>query len=290
MLNKVQNGEPARVSLERALMSQIGILSFIVMILVAGASAFISLSVQKSSIRNDLSSRLDGYHQVMSYMVEDVDYAGAQRIANLIVLEPDLGDFRITNRFGRMVTGRGDPDNASPNWNVVEREIVSEDGITLATAKYLVRVPVIKRDRYFWIGVLSIGTGSLFAIFGYLIFRKVRASFVGPIEVLHGRVSSARQDGLVHDNAAKMPKEIADLSVAFDKAYHDLEVSAERNVKHVAVLTRLLSNFAVAIRYLDKQGDTWDYGHIPEDVLPAGEPALEQRSITASREIGRAHV
>lgn len=271
-----------RITLERALLLQIGALSAAVMVAVAITSAYLSLASEKSRILDDLTSRLESYHQVMAYMIEDVDYEGAEQVADLIAQESDIGDIRVTNRFGQVVVQRDNPDPGGSDWDSVELGINSRHGIMLATAEYQIRAPAIGREGIVRIAAVALGAGLLFAAFAYAIFRGIRARFLAPISELHRKVSAAASEGFEPISEPETPLEIVDLSQAFGRALEDLAISAERGRKHVNVLTRLLSNFGVAIRYVDEHGECWDYGHIVKEILPDGEPALAARSVTMS--------
>lgn len=246
-------------------MIQITLISAITATVAAAVSAYLGMSAIRTQSLQDTMNRLSGYHDVMSYMIEDVDYTGAARIAQLMGADAEIGDFEVINRFDKTVVSHGDVTANKPSWQLVELDIVDRNGIQLAHATYQIRNPVIAQPELLRILGLSLGVGAAFALFAFLLFARLRTRLLGPIRRLHRDVASG---SALQTPRPDTPLEVVELSNAIGNAFDRAEEAAARNLQHIEVLTQVLSNFGVAIRYVDSDGKSWDYGRIDAHILP----------------------
>ncbi|WP_185962334.1 ATP-binding protein [Palleronia caenipelagi] len=244
-------------------------------------SATLNLAEARRQALEEARERLTGYHEMMSYMVSDVDYEGAARIGLLLTQDPEIKAFEVVNRFGRIIAENGDITARQVGWLPVKLDITDGSGVRLANATYLVREHAIGPNTYLRIIVASLGTGALFAAFAFAIYIFLRARLLGPIRALHRNVIREGRD--LQASEADAPLEIRELSVAIDTAFSDIEATSLRNRRQVEILTEVLSDFGIAIRHFGEDGQVQDYGishpELAADAPGAGTPsdAVEEK-------------
>ena len=263
--NSTADGAP---NVGKALLVQIGIVTALVIAVVVSASVYFSISNARSQAVADARNRLEGYHEIMAFMVEDGDHGGARRLAAMMARDAELGAFRVADRFQKVIVERDEPDIAGEGWIPLSLGIVDSQGSVLATALYHIREPTIDHGAYARILAIALGAAAICGIMAFWVFRRLRGQLMAPIRTLHSNVRMLEEGDLQTLPQTQAPHEIADLSRAIDDAFRKVDETAAQCLRNVEILTEVLSNFGVAIRYLDKTGVPWDYGHVPHAILP----------------------
>ena len=263
--NKKADGAP---TVGKALLVKISILAAVMIAVVVSAGVYLSIVDAQSQAVADARSRLEGYHELMAFMVEDVDHDGAERLAAVMARDAELSAFRVVNRFQEVIVEHDHPDFAAEDWISISLDILDRQGFLLAIADYHIRKPAIDAAAYARILAISLGAALICGTMVFLIFTRLRGHLVAPIRTLHRSVRMLEEGDLRTMPPVQGPREIAELSRAIGDAFQKADETAAQSARNVDILTEVLSNFGVAIRYLDKTGVPWDYGRVPDGILP----------------------
>lgn len=282
----------------RTLTIQLLIVIFAVLAISIAALWAANWKISQALRMSEAVNRLDGYHTVLTRMVQRLDNEGIDDISALITRDPDIRAFRVVNRFGKIILQGGDITKLPSSVETVIREVPDRviPAFVDATATYYVTPAnpshlVVKR---------FILTSAMAAVACLLIslevYRRLYRSIVQPLNRLHGAVEERISSNVWNPPGISGPLEVSELELEIGRAFERTRAANERITTSIDALTKVLANYGIAIRYFDTQGNASDYGSItttpvasvlPSSSLGGRRVMLDEMRVRSSRIAGR---
>ena len=264
---------PMRIG--RTLTVQLFSVILLVVVLILGGLWAANTKISYDLRLSDAINRLNGYHAVLTRMIQTLDARGTAEISNLIARDSNIVAFQVVNRFGKVTLQKGDITHVPASAQTVALKVPDRvmPVFTDATATYYVTPsdqPSVGLKRF---ALAAIATLMATLLISLELYRRLYHSIVRPLNQLHRAVEERSSSNEWIPPRIPGPLEVAELEFEIGRAFARTKAANDRISSSIEALTTVLVNYGLAIRYFDAATNALDYGCVTQTpvapVLPA---------------------